>query len=344
MWPLVDLVIRTEEKIMADIVVEADTMDEETVQVFVNKLDMACTALSNPNQHIEGYGSGIDAAYQLLCEVQAIAPDNPAVAAEIASLHNIIDANKNGNNTPQEVNSGNTMAAESNTSNSPSMAEQVMQHWKTKPTIEILVCVTENNLKALADTIDSIAAQVYSNWKLTVVSNMPSPDPVFSQHDILQWIQTDNFQQSLDNVISESSSDWLGLIQSGSQLDSEALFSLANQDNLKGDSWQIIYSDEDHIDENRNFCQPIIKPDFDIEQFRSTNSHIGEFCFARVALLQQLGGIRIDTEFSNDDLILRAANRVGSTTIGHIPRILYHRPAMSSSNVQSQVELQSNVA
>jgi len=311
---------------MADIIVEPGTMDNETVQVFVSKIDLACTALNKPNQHIEGYGSGINAAYQLLCEAQAISPDNQAVATEIASLRRIMDTENtnSGNNLPLLPETGNVAATKLSSNSMPSMAEQVMQHWKTKPVIEVLVCVTEDNLKSLANTIDSIAAQIYSNWKLTVISNMPSPDPIFAQHNILQWIQTDNFQKTLNNTINTTNSDWLGLIQSGDQLDSKALFSLANQDNLQGENWQIAYSDEDHIDASSNYSQPVIKSHFNIQQCKNGN-FIGSFCFTRKSFLQNIGGINLGAEHYNNELAIRASANIPPSAIGHIPNILNHR-------------------
>ncbi len=330
---------------MADTIVESGTMDNETVQVFVSKIDLACTALNKPNQHIEGYGSGIDAAYQLLCEAQAISPDNQAVATEIASLRRIMDTENtnNGNNLPLQAETGNVAATKLSSNSMPSMAEQVMQHWKRKPVIEVLVCVTEDNLKSLADTIDSIAAQTYSNWKLTVISNMPSPDPIFAQHNILQWIQTDNFQQSLNSTINTSNSDWLGLIESGNQLDSEALFTIGNQDNLEGEKLQIIYSDEDHIDENKSYCQPLKKPNFDIQQCKD-NNFIGSFCFIRKALLKIIGGINLHSENYNEDSVLRATNTVQPSSIKHIAKILNHRPFVKNNIGHQTNSIHSHVA
>lgn len=333
---------------MEDIIAETDTMDNETVQTFIGKLDMACIALNDQGRHIDGYGSGAEAAYKLLSEAQVIVPDNQAVAAELASLRRIMDTDtdniaNSGNNHPPLPQTGNTTAKETDSgSGSPSAAEQIMQHWKTKPVIEVLVCVTQDNLKGLADTIDSIAAQVYSNWKLTVVSNIPSPDPIFSQHEILQWVQTNDLQNGLDNAISTSSSDWLGLIEPGSQLDSEALFSIANQDNLKGNNWQIIYSDEDHIDENKSYCQPLRKPDFDIKRFKD-NKLIGGFCFIRKALIQKIGGIHLSVKHSNNDMVLRATDLIEASMVGHMPRILFHRPLVITENKETS-SLHVNVA
>lgn len=324
---------------MADITAETGSMDDETVQIFVNKIDLACTALNQPNEHIEGYGAGIEAAYQLLCEAQAISPDNQAVATEIASLQRVINADQTATSATipqQELDNGNIVA----TGNTLSMADQVMQHWETKPTIEIVVCVTEENLKQLADTIDSIATQIYSNWKLTVISNMPSPDPVFSQHSILQWIQTDNFQEILNNTINSTDSDWIGLIKPGDQLDNEALFSVANQDNLQGAAWQMIYADEDHIDTNHNCSQPLRKSEFNLQQC-SNSDFIGSFCFTRKSLLQNIGGINLASEYYNSELAMRVSTNTSSSAIGYIPNVLSHR---FIADAQANHPLHSNVA
>jgi len=320
-------------------------MDEETTRAFIAKIDMARVALDNKERNIEGYGKGPEAAYLLLCEAQAIAPNNQALADEIQKLRELAQAN---NPSTQKKSTETQTISNTTEAATPdqllTISEQKMQQWETQPTIEILVCVDEHQLKGLADTIDSISSQIYSNWKLTVISNMPIPDPVFQQHNILQWIQTDNFQDNLNQAIANSSADWLGLIEAGGCLDSQALFALANQDNLKGDKWQIAYSDEDYIGTNKVLSQPIFKPDFDISQFTDANL-IGNFCFARRALLQKIGGLNISVKHSNNDMVLRAARQIDATAIGHIPTILYHRPMNTVTDISENIiQRQVNVA
>ncbi len=337
---------------MAEIFAETGNNNDETNQEFVSKIDLACSILRNPNQYVEGYGSGAEAAYKLLCEAQAMAPENQAIAAEINNLRNIMLNDSPDNTTTMSPDPAPVQAAPEDTSttrvNSPdsdkiSVADRIMQHWKTKPVIEVLVCVKQAELKGLADTIDSISAQVYSNWKLTVISNLPSPDPVFSQHDILEWIQTDDFQAGINQAVNSSTADWLGLIPAGGSFDPEALFSIANHDNLIGDEWQVIYSDEDHLDENGNFVRPVVKPDFDTDHF-SSKDHIGELCFIRKPLVQLLGGFHINIENSNNDLVFRALNMTSAANIGHIPSILFHRPRKLVTVSNSSAEYESNVA
>jgi len=333
---------------MTEITTKIARMDEETTQAFIAKIDMARVALNDQRHNIEGYGSGINAAYKLLCEAQAMAPENHAIADEIKKLSGFMVDTTSQNQAAQVVktpaeNTATTTATTTNSSQAPSMAEQLMQQWQIKPVIEILVCVSENQLKGLADTIDSVSTQLYSNWKLTVISNMPSPDPVFQKHDILQWVQINDFQTGLNNAINSSSADWLGLIEAGGCLDGEALFALANHDNLKGDRWQIVYSDEDHIGVDNTYYQPIFKPDFDINQLQGKDL-IGGFCFARKALLQDIDGINLSAEHKNDDVVLRATRTLNPSAIGHIPNILYHRPYAPHHTEHMQPQARSNIA
>ena len=317
---------------------------------FVEKIDAACAALRDPTIQINGYGSGIEAAYKLLSEAQAIAPENQAVAAELEKLHQIMTASSSTAEAHHSVKTETTTAV--NPSDSPntgqnnkgslSVAEQIMQHWQKKPVAEILICVSQNQLKGLADTIDSIASQVYDKWKLTVVSNLPAPDPVFSQHDILEWIQVDDYQAGINQAVTNSSADWLGIIPAGSQLDPEALFSLANHDNLIGDKWQMIYSDETALDTNLNAIA-INKSNFSVESFKEVGS-IGHFCFVRKSILDQISGYNLSAEHINQDALNRALSFIEPSMVGHIPSSLLQYKTSINSNTSEDTNLQSHVA
>lgn len=330
---------------MAETIAEAGTMDANTTRDFVEKIDMACTALREPQRIFDGYGCGVTAAYQLLSEAQALAPDNQAVASELEKLRDLMNVHYDDNANSAVATAVNEPPAPENSNRQHTLnaAEQVMQHWKVQPVIEILVCVSQQQLKGLADTIDSIAAQTYTNWKLTVISDIAAPDPVFLQHDILQWIQTDDFQFGLNDAVSRSTADWLGLVSAGSSFTGDALFSLANQDNLKGDQWQIIYSDEDHVDENKNCIQPLRKPDFDIQQF-NLDGLIGEFCFIRKTVFEKIGCYDLSETDINHGYVSRAVTSLNVESIGHISNILLHRPLAKTENNETPLILNSNVA
>lgn len=205
------------------------------------------------------------------------------------------------------------------------MAERMMTRWKRRPSIEVLICVEPGEEAALADTIDSLASQLYVHWRLTVVSRQPCPDVIFQQQPQLKWRQTTDFQHGLNQVAKESSADWLGLIPVGGRIAPQGLFAIADYDNLKGLQWQLIYADEDHINAQGERSQPLFKPDINIDYLRSY-PYIGHFCFIRRQSLEKIGGIRCYRGCANEDLVLRAVDAFGEPAIGHIADVLHHRP------------------
>jgi GT2 family glycosyltransferase len=86
----------------------------------------------------------------------------------------------------------------------------------------------------------------------------------------------------------------------------------------------ILYSDEDHIDEAGTRSTPYFKPDWNPELMLGQNlfNHLGVF---RRSLIERIGLFRIGMEGSQDyDLALRAVAETTPDRIAHIPRVLYH--------------------
>ncbi|MEH2096715.1 glycosyltransferase family 2 protein, partial [Nostoc sp.] len=84
----------------------------------------------------------------------------------------------------------------------------------------------------------------------------------------------------------------------------------------------MIYSDEDKIDETGKLRDPFFKPDWCPDSFlsRMYTCHLGTY---RRALVNAVGGFRTGYEGSQDyDLVLRLTEK--TTQIFHIPKILYH--------------------
>jgi GT2 family glycosyltransferase len=91
----------------------------------------------------------------------------------------------------------------------------------------------------------------------------------------------------------------------------------------------VIYSDEDKINENGTRFDPFFKPDFSPDYLRSVN-YISHFLVMRKALGDQVGWFREGYEGAQDyDLILRAAEK--ARRIAHIPKILHHWRAWTGS-------------
>jgi len=84
----------------------------------------------------------------------------------------------------------------------------------------------------------------------------------------------------------------------------------------------MIYSDEDKVNEHNDFCLPCYKPDWCPDSFlsRMYTCHLGTY---RRSLVNEIGGFRDAYNGSQDyDLVLRITEKTNK--IFHIPKILYH--------------------
>ena len=84
---------------------------------------------------------------------------------------------------------------------------------------------------------------------------------------------------------------------------------------------EILYSDEDKIDESGTRFEPYFKPDWNPALARSQNyvSHLGVY---RTALLQAVGGFREGVEGAQDYSCCCAGRSHPCTAIRHIPQVL----------------------
>jgi hypothetical protein len=94
----------------------------------------------------------------------------------------------------------------------------------------------------------------------------------------------------------------------------------------------VIYSDEDKLDETGRRCEPHFKPDWSPSLFLSY-MYTCHLMVVRRSLVEAAGGFRPGLEGAQDyDLLLRLMER--TTRIHHIPRVLYHwrkSPASTAS-------------
>ena len=109
-----------------------------------------------------------------------------------------------------------------------------------------------------------------------------------------------------------------------------ALYWVVDAINLQPDC-QLIYSDEDKIDDQGVRSDPYFKCEWNADLFYSQNmfSHLGVY---NTALVRELGGFRLGFEGAQDyDLALRCIERVAPAQIHHIARVLYHWRVHTSS-------------
>jgi lipopolysaccharide biosynthesis protein/GT2 family glycosyltransferase/SAM-dependent methyltransferase len=201
------------------------------------------------------------------------------------------------------------------------------------PLISVVMPVYDPEPRFLRKAIDSVIAQLYQHWELCIADDA-SPNPEISA--ILKEYARDNprikvtYRAQRGHISAASNSalelvtgDFVALMDHDDELPPHALYMVAVELNDHPDA-DIIYSDEDRIDEQGSRHHPHFKTDWNPELFYSYNlvNHLGVY---RTSLVREIAGFREGLEGSQDyDLVLRLLPHTTAGRIRHIPYVLYH--------------------
>lgn len=226
--------------------------------------------------------------------------------------------------------------------------EQIVRDIKTfsyLPTFSICIPVYNVEEKWLRKCIQSVQNQYYTNWQLCMADDCSPDEKVriilkeYAQMDdriyVVYRSQNGHISEATNSALQIAKGEFIVLMDHDDELAPNALYEVAKilQNHRDLD---IIYSDEDKIDENGNRNNPFFKPDYCPDTLLSYNyiSHMGVY---RRNLIEQIGGFRKGVEGSQDyDLLLRVVEL--TEKIYHIPKILYHWRAISGSTALDGAE------
>jgi len=209
-----------------------------------------------------------------------------------------------------------------------------------RPLISVLMPVYNTDERWLRAAIESIRNQHYPDWELCVADDA-STDPKVGE--VLRQFQSQDsrikvvFRKVNGHISAASNSalelatgEFIALVDHDDVLPRHALLAVVHELNRHRDA-DIVYSDEDRIDESDRRYDPYFKPDWNPELFCGQNfiSHLGVY---RTALVRRVGGFREGIEGSQDyDLAWRVIEQTGSNRVRHIPHVLYHWRAIRGS-------------
>ena len=218
----------------------------------------------------------------------------------------------------------------------PAELERMVAWAKTldsPPVISVVMPVFNPNPDWLDQAIQSVRHQCYPHWQLCIAddcSTNPAVRQVLEQAqfsdpriEVVFRRENGHISNSSNSALELATGSWVALLDHDDLLAPDALAWVARTV-LEQPDTQMLYSDEDKVDETGVRFAPYFKPDWNPGLIEGQNffSHLGVY---RTALLRQVGGFRVGLEGSQDyDLMLRCLDAVQGRGVVHLPRVLYH--------------------
>jgi len=214
-----------------------------------------------------------------------------------------------------------------------SIVSKQIKSLEIKPLLSVLMPVYNPPIRYLDEAIKSVQEQLYPHWELCIADDA-SPNHIvrsviekYAQEDLrIRYI----FRNTNGHISAASNSalelvtgEFVVLLDHDDLLHPLALYHVAKEINKYPDV-EVIYSDEDKLNEQGKRAIPYFKPDYDYDLLLSHNmvSHLGAY---RTTTIRKAGGFRIGFEGSQDyDLLLRVIEKIEPRQIRHIPHVLYH--------------------
>jgi glycosyltransferase involved in cell wall biosynthesis len=199
------------------------------------------------------------------------------------------------------------------------------------PIFSVLIPVHNTPAKYLKDAIESVRQQWFDQWQicicddasdkpetLALLNQMTKEDPRIR---CIRRTEGGHIAAATNDAISIATGDYLVFLDHDDLLAPHALSSLAKQITSTPDA-DLIYSDEDKIDDHGNRSLPFFKPAWS-PVLQWSQNYIGHVMCVRASKLASIGGVLAGTQGSQDhDLVLRLAS--AGARIVHVPQVLYH--------------------
>jgi len=199
-----------------------------------------------------------------------------------------------------------------------------------RPLISVITPVHNTDAHALTACLESVRAQAYGNWEHCIAddgSTQAGTRDVLRQYSddprvrFVRLERNQHVSAATNAALAVARGDYIALLDHDDELAPEALAEVVRYLNTNPDA-DVIYSDEDKLDEAGARCDPYFKPDWSPELFHSY-MYTCHLMVIRRQIVEDIGGFRLGFEGAQDyDLLLRITER--TDRIHHIPRILYH--------------------
>lgn len=220
--------------------------------------------------------------------------------------------------------------------------QQAIEAARPNVRFSIVTPVYNTGAGHLHETVQSVLAQVYGDWELWLCDDA-STDPdtrralaevavLDKRIRILTASQNGGISVATNTAAAKATGEVLVFLDHDDLLTPDCLAELALYYAAHPDA-DIVYSDDDKLDDEGRFYAPQFKPDWSPALLTSF-MYMSHVFTVRRSLFAELGGFRSEFDGSQDyDFALRASER--ARHIGHIPRVLYHWRAVAGSTAVS---------
>lgn len=206
-----------------------------------------------------------------------------------------------------------------------------MQFMKYQPKISLVVPVYNSPIGYFKQMIESVKDQIYTNWELCIADdNSPNQNirdlikELAEGDSRIKYVfreENGHISACSNSAIEIATGEYVGLLDHDDLLTPDALYQVIFELN-KHPETDLVYSDEDKIDDQGYLSEPHFKPDWCPDNLLTRN-YITHFAVMRTSILKEIGGFREGFEGSQDyDLFLRYTEK--TENIRHIPKVLYH--------------------
>jgi GT2 family glycosyltransferase len=205
--------------------------------------------------------------------------------------------------------------------------------FKTKPLISVIMPVYNTKIELLKQAIESVLAQTYPYFELCIADDASSDPKIRTliqkaarRDQRIKYLfrpANGHISECSNSALSLAAGKFVAFLDHDDVIPVHSLWTVAFYINMYPDC-QVVFSDEDKIDEDGLRQDPCFKGAFDEYLLYGYNmvTHLGVY---RRSLVEELGGFRKGYEGSQDyDLVLRCFEKCGAKQIAHIPRVLYH--------------------
>lgn len=215
-----------------------------------------------------------------------------------------------------------------------------------RPLISVIMPVYNTPERWLRRAIESVRSQLYPVWELCIADDASSETRVrrvleeYSGDRRIKVVfreENGHISAASNSALSLAEGEFVALLDHDDELTEHALYMVAVELNRQSDA-DIIYSDEDKVDEDGTRFDPHFKSGWNPDLFYSQN-YLCHLTVVRATLLEEIGGFREGLEGSQDyDLLIRCVAKTDAERIRHIPSVLYHWRAISGSTALSTGE------